>query len=153
MAKNAETPQPPGLSLSGILDSKNVELEFPEEQMVDEKPEGWDEEGGAKAKEGFCVECEGQSGYFSFSLTAVLIVLLSADQPAQVLCDKCADKYCEVCFAALHRKGTRKDHESKPIVRKPMKDNAMKEDGYSKAGANGKDEVRTYASVRFSPHV
>lgn len=93
------------------------------------------------------------SDCFSFSLTAVLTIVWSADQPAQVQCDKCADKYCEVCFAALHRKGTRKDHKSNPIVRKPMKDNVVKEDGPSKAGANGKDEVCLYSFVRFSPHV
>lgn len=61
MAETSEASQPPGLSLSGILDSNNVELEFPEEQLVNERPEGWDEEGGAVAKEGFCVECEGES--------------------------------------------------------------------------------------------
>jgi hypothetical protein len=31
-----------------------------------------------------------------------------ADQPAQVFCESCSDNYCEVCFAAQHRKGTRK---------------------------------------------
>lgn len=32
------------------------------------------------------------------------------DQPAQVICETCSDAYCEVCFAAQHRKGSRKRH-------------------------------------------
>ncbi|KNZ76028.1 UPF0652 protein [Termitomyces sp. J132] len=57
---------------------------------------GWDEEGTeTQAAEGYCVECE--------------------DQPAQVLCETCSDAYCEVCFAAQHRKGTRRQHKSKPL--------------------------------------
>lgn len=75
------------------------------------------------------------------NLDVVLIVVWRADQPAQVLCDKCADRYCEVCFAALHRKGTRKGHKSAPIAYKPTKDNATNGDASSKAGENGKDEV------------
>lgn len=37
------------------------------------------------------------------------------DQPAQVHCESCEDDYCEVCFAAQHRKGTRKRHASKAL--------------------------------------
>jgi hypothetical protein len=37
------------------------------------------------------------------------------DQPAQIHCETCADNYCEVCFAAQHRKGSRKLHATKPL--------------------------------------
>ena len=37
------------------------------------------------------------------------------DQPAEVLCETCSDPYCEVCFAAQHRKGSRKKHIVKPL--------------------------------------
>jgi hypothetical protein len=40
--------------------------------------------------EGMCVECE--------------------DQPIAVACNQCNDKFCEVCFLALHKKGSRKQH-------------------------------------------
>jgi hypothetical protein len=41
---------------------------------------------------------------------------LPLDQPAEVLCETCSDPYCEVCFAAQHRKGSRKSHTVKPLV-------------------------------------
>ncbi|KAL4264334.1 Protein of unknown function DUF2009 [Pleurotus pulmonarius] len=57
---------------------------------------GWDEEATEKpVAEGYCVECE--------------------DQPAQLLCETCLDKFCEVCFASQHRKGSRKRHATKPL--------------------------------------
>ena len=40
------------------------------------------------------------------------------DQPAEVLCETCSDPYCEVCFAAQHRKGSRKQHTVKPLSSK-----------------------------------
>ena len=40
------------------------------------------------------------------------------DQPAEVLCEICTDAYCEVCFAAQHRKGSRKQHTVKPLLKK-----------------------------------
>lgn len=43
-------------------------------------------------------------------------LIVDADQPAQVVCDKCADDYCEVCFAAQHRKGSRKMHVATPLA-------------------------------------
>lgn len=38
-----------------------------------------------------------------------------ADQPAEVRCETCADVFCEVCYAAQHRKGSRKLHVVKPL--------------------------------------
>ncbi len=104
---------PPGWTLSGILDSQNEDIAYPEE-ISDEKPEGWDEEGTGDSKEGYCIECEG-----TFLLEQLLGNMLnsfaSQDQPAQVLCENCQDNYCEVCFAAQHRKGTRKEHKCKKL--------------------------------------
>ncbi|KAH6914775.1 hypothetical protein BKA70DRAFT_1510291 [Coprinopsis sp. MPI-PUGE-AT-0042] len=58
--------------------------------------EGWDEESADKPPtEGFCIECE--------------------DQPADLTCENCGDIYCDVCFAAQHRKGSRKSHKTKPL--------------------------------------
>lgn len=54
--------QPPkGLSLADILDSTEDAAEdaYLEQHPSDDKPEGWDEEEGTTAKEGYCVECEG----------------------------------------------------------------------------------------------
>ena len=36
--------------------------------------------------------------------------LYHTDQPAEVRCVTCMDDYCDVCFYAQHRKGSRKQH-------------------------------------------
>jgi hypothetical protein len=38
------------------------------------------------------------------------------DQPIAVLCNQCNDKFCEVCFQALHKKGSRKQHTFVALV-------------------------------------
>lgn len=43
----------------------------------------------------FCIECE--------------------DMPAQLFCKGCNEIFCKVCFACIHRKGTRKDHVTEDI--------------------------------------
>ncbi|KAJ7437095.1 hypothetical protein B0H11DRAFT_2255658 [Mycena galericulata] len=86
----------PAFSLSNILDSENhAELEHPGRNGV--PIGGWDEEEAhAKPEEGTCIECE--------------------DQPAEVRCETCGnDIFCEVCYAAQHRKGSRKQHVMKPL--------------------------------------
>lgn len=45
---------------------------------------------------GMCVECR--------------------DQPAMLHCEQCLDDYCDVCFQALHRRGTRKKHTTTKVV-------------------------------------
>ncbi|KDQ29697.1 hypothetical protein PLEOSDRAFT_1055696 [Pleurotus ostreatus PC15] len=81
-------------SLENILGENHETIEHP---SANGNPSGgWDEEATEKpVAEGYCVECE--------------------DQPAQVLCETCLDKFCEVCFAAQHRKGSRKRHATKPL--------------------------------------
>lgn len=52
--------QPQQLSLANILDSEvNEELYAAAEAQHAQAAEGWDEEEGTSAKEGFCIECEG----------------------------------------------------------------------------------------------
>jgi hypothetical protein len=64
--------------------------------------------------------------------------MLSEDQPAQVLCETCSDTYCEVCFAAQHRKGSRKRHAVKPLAGKKEKKQKPSDISHE---ANGADPV------------
>jgi len=93
-ARDVAQKEAPGFSLDNILNGDHENLEHP---TAKDAPEGgWDEESrNASAAPGFCIECE--------------------DQPAQVHCETCGDDFCEVCFAAQHRKGTRKRHATKPL--------------------------------------
>ncbi|OCH95931.1 hypothetical protein OBBRIDRAFT_787776 [Obba rivulosa] len=85
--------KPASFSLETILGDDHEQVEHP---SAEEAPEGWDEEDHQMdAAQGFCVECE--------------------DQPAQLHCEACADDYCEVCFAAQHRKGSRRKHATRPV--------------------------------------
>lgn len=59
MAETQPSTQNAGLSLAGILDVDHDEDSYPVENMADEKAEGWDEENGVHAREGYCIECEG----------------------------------------------------------------------------------------------
>ncbi|KAI0758224.1 hypothetical protein C8Q74DRAFT_1210141 [Fomes fomentarius] len=79
-------------SLENILGADHENVEHPPTAAG-----GWDEEdtGQQQVTQGFCVECE--------------------DQPAQVFCETCSDNFCEVCFAAQHRKGSRKRHATKSL--------------------------------------
>ncbi|KAI0722309.1 hypothetical protein C8T65DRAFT_628916 [Cerioporus squamosus] len=81
---------------------------------------GWDEEAGQEhVAAGFCVECE--------------------DQPAQVFCETCSDNFCEVCFAAQHRKGTRKRHATKPLAGPQEKKAKVAEGAPPPANGEGKN--------------
>lgn len=97
-----EAPEDTKFSLENILGNNHDAVERPESkrQELDASStaaEGWDEETVDRpTTEGYCVECE--------------------DQPAQIRCDDCQDDYCEVCFAAQHRKGTRRKHITKPLA-------------------------------------
>ncbi|QRV85211.1 hypothetical protein RhiJN_13229 [Ceratobasidium sp. AG-Ba] len=85
---------PDGWTLSSILDNPDAfeaeVLNGKDEPAVDEN-----EEEEKPAEEGYCIECE--------------------DQPANVRCETCEDDFCDVCFQAQHRKGTRKRHTSRPL--------------------------------------
>ncbi|KAI0355352.1 hypothetical protein OH77DRAFT_1589828 [Trametes cingulata] len=93
-----EEPTPgQAFSLENILSGDHENIEHPtaaKEALT--SAGGWDEEIAYETvAQGFCVECE--------------------DQPAQVFCETCSDNFCEVCFAAQHRKGTRKRHATRPL--------------------------------------
>ncbi|KAJ3127366.1 hypothetical protein HK098_006450 [Nowakowskiella sp. JEL0407] len=96
---NKEPPKINGISLNDILDGK---VESITNSLVAEEYDGEMDESdndspqNAKPpKSGFCVECE--------------------DQPAELYCEQCTDDFCKVCYAAQHRKGTRKKHTSKKL--------------------------------------
>ncbi|KAI0751140.1 hypothetical protein C8Q80DRAFT_1268425 [Daedaleopsis nitida] len=84
-------------SLENILgaDHENVEHPTAPEEALTNSGGSDEEDGQQQVAHGFCVECE--------------------DQPAQVFCEACADNFCEVCFVAQHRKGTRKRHATKTL--------------------------------------
>ncbi|CAE6410694.1 unnamed protein product [Rhizoctonia solani] len=87
----------PQWTLSSILDNPDAfesEMTNGDDTMGEEPVE---ENRGAE--EGYCIECE--------------------DQPANVYCEACADDFCEVCFEAQHRKGTRKLHKCRPLSVQP----------------------------------
>ncbi|KAJ6616236.1 hypothetical protein B0H10DRAFT_1406666 [Mycena sp. CBHHK59/15] len=110
-----DTNMTPALSLSNILGENHESLEHPGINGVPVRR--WDEE-EAPAKpveDGSCVECE--------------------DQPAEVFCETCSDVFCEVCFAAQHRKGSRKLHVVKPLSRP------------EKTKSNGGDTTQTTADT------
>ncbi|KAI0296092.1 hypothetical protein B0F90DRAFT_1811346 [Multifurca ochricompacta] len=107
----------PLFSLETILGNDHEKLEHP-----DVRPEGWDEEATEReVAHGYCVECE--------------------DQPAEVRCDTCTDDYCEVCFAAQHRKGSRKMHTAKSLAvgEKAPSNPSPSQNGLSHAKFNGQD--------------
>ncbi|KAJ3076375.1 hypothetical protein HDU98_003629 [Podochytrium sp. JEL0797] len=84
-------------SLAAILDNNDASMS-PSHQTLAEEMQEEDEllaKGSGGAKAGFCVECE--------------------DQPSAVFCQTCQDAFCQVCFAAQHRKGSRRGHQTTPI--------------------------------------
>ena len=128
----------PTFSLENILGNDHDKLEHP-----DIRPEGWDEEDAEReAAHGYCVECEGACYHSPFSLQPVY-AQGSTDQPAQVRCETCADDYCEVCFAAQHRKGSRKGHTATSLVGGDKGKGKPITNGVTHAKPNGND-VRGY---------
>ena len=53
-------------------------------------------------------------------------------------CEDCADSYCEVCFAAQHRKGSRKHHKQKALE---VKQREPKQEKATVNGTSGDEEV------------
>ncbi|KAF8494190.1 hypothetical protein F5888DRAFT_1617103 [Russula emetica] len=105
----------PTFSLENILGNDHDKLEHP-----NIRPEGWDEEDVEReVAHGYCVECE--------------------DQPTQVRCETCADDYCEVCFAAQHRKGSRKKHTATRLPDGDKSPSNLIPNGTAHAKSNGND--------------
>ncbi|EIN10990.1 hypothetical protein PUNSTDRAFT_142865 [Punctularia strigosozonata HHB-11173 SS5] len=85
-------PDSDGLNLANILGDTEA---FEKAQTAAQDTPSDDEDSEKIAQEGFCIECE--------------------DQPALLYCEACADAFCEVCFAAQHRKGSRKTHLARTL--------------------------------------
>jgi hypothetical protein len=59
----------------------------------------------SKLSEHMCTECE--------------------DQPAELLCEQCSDKYCSTCYNALHKKANRAKHSTKQIENPLLQNKAI----------------------------
>ena len=143
--------QSPELSLSRILDDETVE-HLESNKSLDAPAEGWDEEAtGKQLEDGYCVECEGTPALSGVRCTQTYPPLNATDQPAQVYCESCTDNFCEVCFAAQHRKGTRKQHKTKPLTATKAREPQPVASSSNGASANGQDdEVRLFShTFRF----
>ncbi|KAJ3868948.1 hypothetical protein EV359DRAFT_31096 [Lentinula novae-zelandiae] len=111
-----------GVPKSGTFSLHNILSADHDSEAIENHPalngeisRGWDEEATNRpAAEGCCIECE--------------------DQPAQLFCENCADAYCDVCYSAQHRKGSRKTHKTQVLEssRKPRE----------QVEAKGEDHVR-----------
>jgi len=122
--------------LENILGENHEFVEHP--AASDRAATGWDEEEIERpVAEGYCVECEGMH---ITRITELRIYLFPscADQPAEVECQSCRDVYCEVCFAAQHRKGSRKLHSVQPLHTK--KEEAVKTDDKPTSTGTKEDE-------------
>ncbi|TCD70004.1 hypothetical protein EIP91_005254 [Steccherinum ochraceum] len=128
MEAESSTAQPsaPGFSLENILNGHDENLEHPDVQ-----DRGDDEQlENEHAVAGYCIECE--------------------DQPAQLRCETCEDDFCEVCFAAQHRKGSRKRHASKPLDLKAEKRQKLAPGTNGDAKNSNGDEMDTDAEAADS---
>lgn len=74
----------------------------------------------AKTITGMCVEC--------------------GDQPADRFCEQCQDDYCEVCFAAQHKRGMRKKHTVKSLKPVSKGSAAASSTNASSSGASASPE-------------
>lgn len=143
-SSNPEKPSNGLFSLENILgDHEN--LEHPKYKEADKPVGGWVEEAAdldRPAADGFCIECEGIP---SFCCTGhgMLAEIYDVDQPAKMFCENCSDNYCEVCFAAQHRKGSRKGHVMKLLDGKSSK--KAKENGSAQVEGENGDSVNTSA--------
>ena len=69
-----------------------------------------------------------------------------------MLCETCSDSYCEVCFAAQHRKGSRKKHTVRPLAsKKGVKVEINGEATAAKASTDG-EPVSDVSSI-FNSHL
>jgi hypothetical protein len=129
-------------SLENILGENHDEVQHLASRVA--PTTGWDEENIERPlAEGYCVECEGNL-YQQILTTVIFIpsfpffIFSPLDQPAKVFCEICSDPYCEVCFAAQHRKGSRKQHTVKHLASKEgVKAEVNGEATVAKASDNG----------------
>ena len=67
------------------------------------------------------------------------ITVTTTDQPAEVHCETCDDDYCEVCFSAQHRKGSRKRHPAKSLADGEKTPSKPAKNGVANGKPNGQD--------------
>jgi hypothetical protein len=102
-------------SLENILGEDHDDVEHPSIPTSKGTATGWDEEQIENPLlDGYCIECEGLHSS-KFESKRTYRRFRPTDQPAAMQCQTCQDIYCEVCFAAQHRKGSRKTHLVKPL--------------------------------------
>jgi len=77
--------------------------------------------------------------------------MFSTDQPAQVSCEACSDIYCEVCFAAQHRKGSRKSHTIKPLPH--INERTKTASTHVKNGRRARSSDNSVGLFYFDPYV
>jgi len=70
------------------------------------------------------------------------------DQPAELICQGCdRDIYCEVCFSALHRTGSRRKHETTKYVRSDENGSANGSNGSAVAAASSAASASSSAAA------
>ena len=139
-------------SLQNILGENPEDVQHPDTKLNGAQPTGWDEESTERPlAEGFCIECEGKHRTQPSGNNADLFPVPSLDQPAQILCETCSDVYCEVCFAAQHRKGSRKRHISRPVEQKPEKKEQVAGGGATRTARSEDDGVSLVTIFETSP--
>ncbi|KAJ1553043.1 hypothetical protein HK405_009130, partial [Cladochytrium tenue] len=95
---SSSPPQPPPASLENPADHDGVARDdHPVAAAAALKARAAAE---AAAAAGYCVDCE--------------------DQPATLFCEACGDPFCQVCFEAIHHRGTRRLHNVRPLQPPPQ---------------------------------
>eukprot|EP01134_Creolimax_fragrantissima_P005875 CFRG5875T1 len=78
-----------------------------------DKEEAVDDDGGDE--DDVMLEGEGENMQPEEPICPPGMCIECTDQPVAISCVECQDDYCEVCFDAIHRSGTRKRHSVKNI--------------------------------------
>ncbi|CAG8568751.1 5751_t:CDS:2, partial [Dentiscutata heterogama] len=88
--------------LDEILRREDGETDMDDETMTDADQELEQETVFPPIQEGLCVECR--------------------DQEASFFCEQCNEDFCEVCFAMIHRTGSRRNHTKKNLKNEQSSD-------------------------------
>ncbi|CAG8535128.1 6296_t:CDS:10, partial [Dentiscutata erythropus] len=88
--------------LDEILRREDGEADMDDETMTDADQELEQETVFPPIQEGLCVECR--------------------DQEASFFCEQCNEDFCEVCFAMIHRTGSRRNHTKKNLKNEQSSD-------------------------------
>ena len=75
--------------------------------------------------------------------------LYHTDQPAEVRCVTCMDDYCDLCFYAQHRKGSRKKHPRSLLVAGRNTQSRHSQSGVVHVETNGQEVRPSHPSHTF----